>query len=184
MKLVSPKPAEATKLILTCIIAAVAFGAVFAWLEHRQSSSSGPVAEIALIDAPAHIYSHDAYLDAIEWIESKGYPWAEGDLKDGVYRAIGAYQLWKIYVDDFNRIQELHGDTHRATYRDRENRVESRKITSVVTAYYANHDWRDKPHTQLQWIETAVRAHKCPPERNKESTKAYWEKVKAVMEIE
>jgi hypothetical protein len=100
----------------------------------------------------------------------------------GVYRAIGSFQLWKIYVDDFNRIQELHGHPHRATYKDRGNKEESRKITAVVTSHYADHDWRDKTHTQLQWIETAVRAHKCPTDRNKPSTEAYWIKVLARME--
>lgn len=128
------------------------------------------------------IFAHDAYLDGIEWIESKGDANAKGDLKNGVYRAIGSFQLWKIYVDDFNRIQLLNRAWHQAIYEDRWDPIASRKITAVVTSYYADHDWRDKPHTQLQWIETAVRAHKCSTDRNKESTKKYWLKVKARME--
>lgn len=139
-----------------------------------------PGADTSQVLAPAHTFG-DA-LDAIEWVESKGYTRAVGDLKNRVYRAVGSFQLWKIYIDDYNRIEELNGMPHRATYEDRWNRIASRKITAVVTSHYANHDWRDKPHTQLQWIETAVRAHKCPPERNKPSTKAYWLRVKARMD--
>ena len=93
---------------------------------------------------PALTFAHDAYLDAIEMQESSGDPNAEGDLKNGVYRAIGSFQLWKIYVDDFNRIQLLNRAWHQATYEDRWDPVKSRKITAVVTAHYANHDWWDK----------------------------------------
>ena len=148
----------------------------------------------AIIDGDEDVptYLPDAYLEAIEWVESRGRADAKGDwtqwlnketaFLDGEYRAIGSFQLWKIYVDDFNRIQELNGESYRASYEDRWDRIESRKITAVVTAHYADHDWQDKPHTQLQWIETAVRAHKCPTDRNKPSTKAYWLEVKARME--
>ena len=147
------------------------------------TSRVGSVSDVA---GPTHIYPHDAYLDAIELEESGGNALAMGDYDKwaNCYRAVGAYQLWKIYIDDFNRIQKANRAWHQATYEDRWDPVKSRKITSVVTAHYANYDWQDKPHTQLQWIETAVRAHKCPTDRNKPSTKAYWLEVKARMESE
>ena len=154
---------------------------------HHPSSVPVSVSPVPAGSAgPEHIFAHDAYLDAIELEESGGNALAMGDLNEdtGEHRAIGSFQLWKIYVRDFNRIQELNGQFFKASYDDRWNPAESRKITSVVTAHYADHDWQGKPHTQLQWIETAVRAHKCPTDRNKPSTKAYWLEVKARMESE
>lgn len=147
----------------------------------HQPSSEAVVANDTL--AATRFYSHDAYLDAIEMQESGGNALAMGDYskRTGEYRAIGSFQIWKIYIRDFNRIQELNKSFHTAVYSDRWDPVASRKIVAVVTAHYANHDWRDKPHTQLQWIETAVRSHKNPTERNKESTKLYWLEVKARM---
>jgi hypothetical protein len=128
---------------------------------------------------PVVHYTVDDLLDAIEWVESRGDANAIGD--GG--KAVGAYQIHKIYVDDCNRILKLNGESKRVTYDDRFDSYESRKITAYVTGYYANAVWGDKPHTPLQFMETAARIHNGGPTGyKKESTKAYWAKVKARME--
>ncbi len=101
----------------------------------------------------------DDLLDAIEWVESGGDANAVGD--DG--KAIGAYQIHKIYVRDANRI--LGQD--KFAYADRWDKHKSREMTAIVIQHYGKGD-----------IETMARAHKCPTARYKESTKPYWEKVK------
>ena len=102
-------------------------------------------------------------LDAIEYVESGGDANAKGD--GG--RAVGAYQIWKIYVDDANRILALQGKNRRYTYDDRQNKAKSREMVAIVIQHYGND------------IETMARAHKCPPKRYDEFTKAYWGKIKA-----
>ncbi len=129
----------------------------------------------------------DDLLDAIEWVESRGDANSVGDYKvvehyetcshspscpdwhicngthcmiAGVYRAVGAYQLTKIYVDDVNRIlviwwkslnkifenyNKLHPDPNNIksvhsdpyTYEDRWDRDYSRFMTEVYLTYYA-----------------------------------------------
>lgn len=114
----------------------------------------------------------DDLLDAIEWVESKGDPWAVGD--DGA--AVGAYQIHKIYVDDCNRIARVRGDvilksSCMFTYRDRENKQMSRKMVKMFLRYYGG------------TFEEMARKHNGGPNgHNKESTEAYWVKVKARMD--
>ena len=124
------------------------------------------------------ICTFDDMLDAIEWVESKGDAEAIGD--NG--KAVGSFQIWKIYVDDCNRILKINGESKRVTYVDRYDPEESRKITAYVTSHYANATWKDKPHTQMQFIETAARSHHRPADRNNSKTDAYWAKVKKEME--
>ena len=62
-------------------------------------------------------------LDAIEQVESGGDPNAVGD--GG--RAIGAYQIWPIMVDEVNRI--LGEDKY--TYKDRWDREKSREMCNI-----------------------------------------------------
>ena len=69
-------------------------------------------------------------LDAIEWVESKGVTDAVGD--DG--RAVGSFQIWKIMVDDVNRIlkrQVFH-------YDDRFDRYQSRLMCRVYLRHYCD----------------------------------------------
>lgn len=115
---------------------------------------------------PAHSKPLGRLLDAIEQVESGGDPNAVSDSG----RAIGAYQIWPIYLRDCNRILELQGKDKRYTLDDRWDKAKSRQITSIVIQHYGNGS-----------IETMARAHHCPPERYKKSTLPYWLKVKAVM---
>ncbi len=84
------------------------------------------------------------------------------------YKAIGAYQLHKIYVDDVNKI--LGED--RYTYADRWDADKSREMVRIYTEHYG------------QWaifdFEVLARIHNGGPDGwKKESTLPYWEKVKA-----
>ena len=136
----------------------------------------------------------DNLLDAIEWVESRGDANAVGDGE----AAIGAYQIHKIYVDDVNRIltiwkvrlNEIFTNYHKQypdpnniksvdfepyTYEDRWNKIHSRFMTEVYLTYYTPLD--DKLNIDL---EAAARIHNGGPNGwKKESTKKYWEKVKA-----
>jgi hypothetical protein len=105
-------------------------------------------------------------LDAIEWVESKGDPWAVGDNGD----AVGAYQIHEIYVRDVNRIGLLG---HNFDFQDREDPVKSRKMVTIYLKHYGG------------TFEEMARKHNGGPQgHKKESTKAYWLKVKARMERE
>ena len=77
----------------------------------------------------AHFCSICDLLDAIEIVESGGDSDAVGD--NG--KAIGAYQIWKIYVDDVNRIL----GEQRYSYNDRYSRAKSRTMTKIYIGHYA-----------------------------------------------
>lgn len=150
-------------------------------------------------------HSFEDLLDAIEWVESKGRAGMMGDaepvvleLKVGAvveinYRAIGAYQLHKIYVDDVNRIlkgwkEQIGAQIKEAggkglggwfvpyTYEDRWNRECSRDMVDVYLTYY-------NPSEAENEFEAMARIHNGGPDGwKKESTKEYWEKVKSRLE--
>jgi hypothetical protein len=123
--------------------------------------------------------SFDDLLDAIEWVESKGDADAVGD--NG--RAVGAYQLHKIYVDEVNRL--LGNETY--SYEDRWDKAKSRQMTHIYLLYHAF-----TAQTELRLLEykgsfgrfeILARIHNGGPQGyKKESTKAYWLKVKERME--
>lgn len=120
----------------------------------------------------------DDLLDAIEWVESKGNANAIGDNGE----AVGAYQIHKIYVRDVNRI--LGKETY--TYEDRWNRDKSREMTRIYLKYYDHNTPTDGknqyPFGNMSWQERLARIHNGGPQGyKKESTEAYWEKVKRVL---
>ncbi len=122
----------------------------------------------------------DDLLDAIEWVESKGVVTAIGD--DG--RAVGAYQLTKIYVDDYYRIT---GKDRMPYFNNHEIRLDSfwsRVIAEAYIKHYALIAERNnkKIITSLRRFEIMARIHNGGPDGwKKESTKEYWHKVKARM---
>lgn len=137
-------------------------------LKHPAEAEKDPIA----------IYTiHDVY-DAIEQEESGGDPTAV--CPDGC--CVGLFQITKIYVDEYNRIQKLLGLEHRATYEDRLNPMASGIMTATVTIFYANRDWFGTDYHYMDYFETVARTHKNPTLRNHESTKPYWEKIKARMQ--
>jgi soluble lytic murein transglycosylase-like protein len=129
----------------------------------RTSSTDGTVTKDEpprtaerLTDEP----TFEDLLDAIEWVESKGDPWAIGDGGN----AVGAYQIWPIFVDDCNRIlgrQEY-------TYKDRLNITKSREMASVYLRHYGG-----------TFEEMAAKFNGGPNGHKKEATRKYVEKVKS-----
>jgi len=119
-------------------------------------------------------YTFDDLLDAIEWVESEGNGDAVGDNGD----AIGAYQIHKAYVDDVNSYicqQRLKLATFR--YDDRWDKQKSRQMMELYLEKYCG--------VWLDWskFEKMARVHNGGPNGwLKDSTKPYWEKVKAIME--
>lgn len=142
-----------------------------------------------VITPVASAYTFEELLDAIEWVESKGRADAKGDwvqwvnletgFLEGVYRAIGSFQLWKIYVDEVNRICGVMRLTERFTYDDRSNKSKSRKMSLIHNEYWADIAMLV---TDMDYAEAFVRSHQGACGYRTESTKAYWLRVKGRME--
>ena len=89
----------------------------------------------------------ERFLDAIEWVESKGDANSMGDFQSipcpegrlgclvyhGEYQAIGAYQLTEAYVDDVDsRFRESYG----MSVFDYSDRYDKEKSRSMVILYF------------------------------------------------
>ncbi len=148
-----------------CIVFGLTIGLAIRDCKVRFSSSSPPPESgVAGSTSAAPAHTFDDLLDAIEWVESKGDPWAVGD--DGA--AVGAYQIHKIYVDDVNRWQGL---LVKFLYSDRYDKKSSRAMVRSYLKHYGG------------TFEEMARKHNGGPNgHNKPSTEAYWLKVKARME--
>ena len=178
------------------------------WLEPIGEVGETPEAHKSVLNdssiAAIHYYIPTFYdlLDAIEWVESRGDANAMGDwVTLGVIRyteanepilakeawAIGAYQIHKIYVDDVNRIMEKTWITPPVffSYNDRWNKYQSREMVLTYLRYYEGQTPTDLgayPFGNMSWQERLARIHNGGPDGwKKESTKPYWEKVKARM---
>lgn len=117
-------------------------------------------------------YTRDDLLDALEWVESKGDPWAVGD--NG--KAVGSFQIHEIFFNDVKRIQLKQPATFSWSacmfrLKDRYDAKKSREMVSIYLKYYGG-----------TFEEMARKVNGGPNGHNKESTKAYWLKVKARME--
>ena len=134
----------------------------------------------------------DDLLDAIEWKESEGDQVAEGD--NG--KAVGAYQLHKIYVDDVNRIIKMQTDdivgnhnylpSKQFSYEDRWDKAKSREMVVIYLNHYEQLSQKIKPFSvpenMLVW-ERMARIHNGGPDGwRKKSTEKYWEKIKLKLE--
>ncbi len=151
-----------------------------------KRSTTAPAAQTQAPDT--NMPTFDDLLDAIEWVESRGDVNAVGDYvllvesdgfapEWGIYKAVGSFQLHEIYVDDICRIL----GKNKYTYADRWDRDKSRKMTEIYIMYYAGIR-TNVSYTTEQWYETMARIHNGGPDGyKKESTKPYWDKVKARM---
>ena len=141
---------------------------------HSEAGGSPPLSS----NAPsASLITFEDLLDAIEWVESRGDANAVGDGRE----AIGAFQIWKIYVDDLNQIYKAkHTDKYSHPmhwdYCHRRDKVCSRIMVRDYLGYYATEERLGHDPT----FEDMARIHNGGPDGWKnESTKAYWQKVKA-----
>ena len=106
-------------------------------------------------------------LDAIQTVESNGKESAVGD--NG--KAVGAFQIHKIYVDDVNSFS-----SEKFTYEDRKNKEKSQKIVKLYLEHYGKS--YEKKTGKKATNEILARIHNGGPKGyNKETTKNYWKKV-------
>ena len=106
-------------------------------------------------------------LDAIQIVESNGNESAIGD--NG--KAVGAFQIHKIYVDDVNNFS-----SEKFTYEDRKNKEKSQKIVKLYLEHYGKS--YEKKTGKKTTNEVLARIHNGGPKGyDKEATKNYWKKV-------
>lgn len=131
---------------------------------------------IALVAIAALTASAKDLYEAIAIVESNGNNYAIGDKG----KAVGRYQIWKIYVDDVNRICKLKRIAKRYTYADRTNPVKSLEMVKIYTDFYAARYERltGKKATD----EIRARIHNGGLNGwKKPATLKYWSKVKKEM---
>ena len=117
-----------------------------------------------------------ALLPILCQVESGNNPAALGDYSRGEYRAIGVLQIWKIVVDDVNRIQKKEV----FTYKDRSDRLKSLRMAEIYLTHYGRH--LEKKGVEVN-IEVLARVwNGGPTGYKKKSTEKYWEKVKKELE--
>jgi len=107
--------------------------------------------------------SFEDLLDAIEFVESGGNASAIGDNGN----AVGSFQIWKIYVDDVNRIR----GNDKYSYTDRLDRSKSRDMATIYLNHYGG-----------TFEEMARKFNGGPNGHKKEATLKYWVKVKERLE--
>lgn len=89
------------------------------------------------VSVKPHKVVNDEIICALLHIESNGDDSAKGDkTKTGYYRAIGAMQLHKCYVDEANDILESEGQGRPFSYDDRWDRKKSIMIAKVYLTYF------------------------------------------------
>ena len=116
------------------------------------------ILSVACLNGPS-----DRLLDAIRQVESSGGVYTVGD--GG--KAVGPYQLWKVYVDDVNRIAGT-----KYTYADRMDEKKSREMVKIYLSHYGN---------RLTELEMARIHNGGPKGHKKQSTVKYAEKIKGLL---
>ena len=155
-----PSPVIMTAYTFACITVGILIMYFGEKYDNRFSPPRVPVP--AALAEPGHTF--EDLLDAIEWVESKGDPWAVGDNGN----AVGAYQIHKIYVDDVKRIERRKkgwGILDAFEYADRTDKGLSRKMVTIYLKHYggtfeemaAKHVAGPNGHTQMD--EPAVKEY-------------------------
>ena len=112
-------------------------------------------------------------LNAIKNVESSGNSSAVGD--NG--KAVGAYQIHKVYVDDVNNILKNRGLKTRFKYTDRFNDKKSRIMTCIYLLHYGK-VYERKTEKKAN-LEVLAKIHNGGPSGwKKQATVKYWHKVK------
>lgn len=114
----------------------------------------------------------EIFYRAIAWVESRNNDRVIGDGGN----AVGRYQLWKIYVDDVNRIRG-------GSYYSYEDRYDASKSLEMVKVYVEHYSKRYERLTgkEATW-EIKARIHNGGPNGwKKASTIRYWKKIREYM---
>lgn len=123
----------------------------------------------AALCAPAFA-QHDALLDAICKVESN----CESDAVGDGGKAIGPFQIWRVYWSDAVEFDPSIG----GVYEDCLDKEYAEKVVRAYWRRYANERRLGRPVTD----EDRARIHNGGPRGyNKKSTEKYWRKVKNVL---
>jgi len=146
-----------------------------------RADVSSPSSE-AVAGAQKPQSSFNDLLDAIEWVESKGDANAVGD--NG--KAVGAFQIHKIYIDDLNRIyKSRHTDKFSTPIRWSDFHRKSKVCSRLMVRDYLRHYATAKRIGREPTLEDMARIHNGGPTGyKKESTKKYWQKIKSRLETQ
>ena len=102
---------------------------------------------------------------------------ARGDLKDGHYRSVGAFQIQRAVVDDCNRVYP----GVRFTYKDRESIERSALICRHYLAYWGN-QYQKRTGKAATYEVLARIWNGGPYGYKKKATDPYWEKIRRTFE--
>lgn len=112
-----------------------------------------------------------ALLPLLIQVESGGNNAAIGDNGN----AVGCLQMWKICVDDVNRISGKH-----YTYKDRYDRQKSLEMAQIYLTHYGKHYEKKTGHKAN--MEVLARLFNGGPAGyKKKSTIKYWKKVERLV---
>lgn len=136
--------------------------------------------QLSAIDVPKKL------IDAIAQVESKGECNAVGDKG----KAIGKFQLWKVYVDEVNRICTMKKTGRVFTYEDRLNSEKSEEMVCIYLKFWGNQYERNTK--QKATLEVLAKIHNghafwkrnIKDKKNNKyfsNLKQYWSKVEKQM---
>ena len=154
------------------IIVVLSYSAGYIWARNYYyvptQAPETPAKQASQITAYRHL------LDAIEAVETGGESDPDNAVGDNG-RAVGAYQLHHCYIEDVGRGWNGGDDFDDD---DRLNKEKSRIMVRRYLSHYATYRRLNRYPT----FEDMARIHNGGPNGwKKESTKKYWEKIKAVL---
>jgi len=158
---------------LFCVLLGLAFIYLMAIVCREAGADMKRTVELTIPHASAPKPPFEQLLDAMEFVESGGNKHAVGD--NG--KAIGSFQIHSIYVDDVNRILQstYQHKAYKFKYEDRHNYWYSKCMVKHYLEHYATKERIGREPT----FEDIARIHNGGPNGwKKDSTKAYWQKVK------
>ena len=109
-------------------------------------------------------------LEALIIVESQG----ENIVGDNG-NAVGILQIWKIQVDECNRVAEIMGRPERFTYEDRWDEEKSKEMFFIIVEYWHKESGYD-------WEEISRCWNGGPNGMRLKKTEWYWTKVKRVLD--
>ena len=113
-------------------------------------------------------------LDAIMMMESRGNLNAGGDEKGGVHRAIGPYQIWKVYYDDaVQKDPTLKADGMK--YENCKGEGSKEYSEKVVQAYMNRYATEARLGHEVTFIDIARIHNGGPDGYKKDVTRKYWD---------
>ena len=152
------------------------------------------IAAIAFAVKANGVEVSDRLLNAIYQVETSDGKFLKGDYskKTKEYRAIGPFQLWRIYVDDVNNILKNKGISKRYSYADRWSYQKSREMVIIYLKHYGRQfeidseryitkyrpELKGKIKVMCNDMVLAMIHNGGPKGYQKKATLEYWNKIK------